>query len=83
MNMITSCMISYKGRFFSRQDGSFMVRFDKEGYEYHYPLTAWRVPKVRHFIAELEEGEMLNGRITAPRLFILMLSEVVKRPKGV
>lgn len=66
----------------SLEDGGFMVRFDKEGYEYHYPLTAWRVPKARgfditsrssrmwcrgHFIAELEEGEMLNGRITAPR----------------
>ena len=23
---------------------------------YHYPLVAWRVPKTRHFIEELEEG---------------------------
>ena len=37
-------------------DGTFTVRFDKDGYEYHYPLTAWRVPKARHFIEELEEG---------------------------
>ena len=45
-------------------DGTFMVRFDREGYEYHYPLTCWRVPKIRHSIAELEEGEMLQGRVT-------------------
>eukprot|EP00434_Breviolum_minutum_P026347 symbB.v1.2.023291.t1/scaffold2121.1/size88631/3 len=45
-------------------DGTFTVRFDKDGYEYHYPLTAWRVPKARHFIEELEEGEVLNGRVT-------------------
>eukprot|EP00438_Fugacium_kawagutii_P007643 Skav216796 [mRNA] locus=scaffold2110:9805:13000:- [translate_table: standard] len=43
-------------------DGTFTVRYDKDGYEhpgppwYHYPLTAWRVPKARHFIEELEEG---------------------------
>ena len=45
-------------------DGSFMVRFDKDGYEYHYPLTAWRVPKVRHSIVDLKEGEVLKGRVT-------------------
>ena len=44
-------------------DGTFMVRFDKEGYEYHCPLTSWRVPKIRHAIAELEEGEVLQGRV--------------------
>eukprot|EP00435_Cladocopium_sp_Y103_P014482 s2348_g3.t1 len=47
-------------------DGTFTVRFDKDGYEYHYPLIAWRVPKTRHFIEELEEGEVLNGRVTEP-----------------
>ena len=34
-------------------DGNFMVRFDRDGYEYHYPLTAWRVrlPRASSLVA--------------------------------
>ena len=49
---------------YQNPDGSFMARFDREGYEYHYPLTAWRLRKIRHYIADLEEGKELQGRVT-------------------
>ena len=32
----------------------------QEGYEYHYTLTSWRVPKIRHTIAEIQAGELLR-----------------------
>eukprot|EP00439_Symbiodinium_sp_Y106_P046733 s3742_g5.t5 len=49
-------------------DGNFMVRFDRDGYEYHYPLTAWRVrlPRASSLVAfqDLPDGTLLNATIT-------------------